>query len=227
MICTYKDLTYSLTQTKRKTVSIFVEPQGTITVRAPLTIDINKINNIIDHKSYWIYKSIAEVKELNKTKVNRNLVDGEGYLYLGKSYRLKLENNRKKSLTLKSGFFHLSETESENAKNEFIKFYKTRAKSHITERVGYFKKKVGAEPQTVRIMELGKRWASRSKTGLNFHWKTILAPPKIIDYIVVHELAHTKKPNHSQQFWEIVESILPDYRERKEWLRLNGANLDI
>lgn len=227
MICTYKDLTYSLTQTKRKTVSIFVEPQGTITVRAPLTIDLDKINNIIDHKSYWIYKSIAEVKELNKTKVNRNHVDGEGYLYLGKSYRLKLDKNQKKSLTLKNGFFHLSETESENAKDQFIKFYKTHAKSHIIERVDYFKKKVGAEPQTVRIMELGKRWASITKSGLNFHWKTILASPKIIDYVVVHELAHTKIPNHSLQFWEIVESILPDYRERKEWLRLNGANLDV
>ena len=121
----------------------------------------------------------------------------------------------------------MPEIESENAKDQFIKFYKTHAKSHVTERVDYFKKKVGAEPQTVRIMELGKRWASRSKTGLNFHWKIMLAPPKIIDYVVVHELSHTKKPNHGIEFWNIVESILPDYRERKEWLRLNGANLDI
>lgn len=227
MICTHKDLTYSLTQTKRKTLSIYVEPQGTITVRAPLTIDLNKIDSIIEQKSYWIYKSIAEVKDLNKTKVNRSLVNGEGYLYLGKSYRLKLEKTQKKTLTLENGFFHLAETESRNARNHFINFYKMQAKNHITERVDYFKKKVGAETTVVRIIELGKRWASKSKTGVNFHWKTILAPAKIVDYIVVHELAHFKKPNHNVQFWEIVESILPDYRERKEWLRLNGANLDI
>lgn len=227
MICAHKDITYSLTQTNRKTMSIYVEPQGNITVRAPSTIDIHRINSILDMKSYWIHKAIAEVKELNKTKVNRSLVNGEGYLYMGKSHRLKIEKDLRSPLSLKQGFFMLSENQGHKAKEHFTNFYKTKGKQHITERVNYFKKKIGVEPQAVRIIELRNRWASKSKTGLNFHWKVMLAPATVIDYIIVHELAHLRKAQHSPQFWEIVESVLPDYLERREWLKVNGANLDI
>lgn len=227
MICTCKDIAYSLTQTDRKTISIYVEPDGRITVRAPRRLDLYKINNIIDMKRPWIYRGIAELKELNRTKANRSFVNGEGYLYLGKSYRLKIEKNLNQPLSLKQGFFMLDESQTQKAKQHFINFYKEKGRKHIAERVDYFKKKIGVEPKPTRIMELKKRWASRSRTGLNFHWKIMLAPVSVIDYIVVHELAHLKREDHSLHFWEIVESVIPNYAEKKNWLRLNGANLDI
>ena len=227
MICTFKDITYSLTQTNRKTLSIYVEPDGSVTVRAPKNVDLDKINSIVDLKRPWIYRGIAELQELNKAKANRSLANGEGYLYMGKSYRLKIEKNLKQALSLSQGFFMLDESQIDKAKKHFIDFYKEKGKKHVTERVNYFKKKIGVEPKSVRIMELGKRWASRGKTGLNFHWKVMLAPISVIDYIIVHELAHLKRENHSPQFWEIVESVIPNYAEKKNWLRLNGANLDI
>lgn len=227
MICTYKDITYSLIQTNRKTISIYVEPDGSITVRAPKNVDLHKINSIVDLKRPWIYKGIAELKELNSAKANRDLVNGEGYLYMGRSYRLKIERNLKLPLSLTQGFFRLDEKQTHEAKKHFINFYKEKGRKHITERVDYFKKKVGVEPKSIRIMDLKKRWASRGKTRLNFHWKVMLAPISVIDYVIVHELAHLKKEDHSPQFWEIVESIIPNYAEKKNWLRLNGANLDI
>lgn len=227
MICTCKDIAYSLTQTDRKTISIYVEPDGRITVRAPRRLDLYKINNIIDMKRPWIYRGIAELKELNRTKANRSFVNGEGYLYLGKSYRLKIEKNLNQPLSLKQGFFMLDESQTQKAKQHFINFYKEKGRKHIAERVDYFKKKIGVEPKPTRIMELKKRWASRSRTGLNFHWKIMLAQVSVIDYIVVHELAHLKREDHSLHFWEIVESVIPNYAEKKNWLRLNGANLDI
>ncbi len=204
-----------------------MEPQGTITVRAPSCIDIDQINSILNMKRYWIYKSIAEVKELNKTKVDRSLVSGEGYLYMGKSYRLKIEKGLSSPFSLNQGFFNLDESQVAKAKDHFINFYKTQGRVYITKRVEYFAKRMGAEAATVRVMDLKKRWASRSKRGLNFHWKVMLAPATIIDYIVVHELAHIKQANHSVKFWEMVGSVLPNYAEKKEWLRLNGANLDV
>jgi hypothetical protein len=217
---------YSLTQTNRKTMSIYVEPNGSVKVRAPKNVELEKINNIIDLKSSWIYKTITEFEELNKTKVNRSLENGEGYLYMGKSYRLKIEKGLKIPLSLIQGFFMLDERQKNKAEEHFINFYKEKGKKHIIERVDYFKKKIGVEPKNVTIMELKNRWASRSKKGLNFHWKIMLAPMSVIDYIIVHELAHLKRENHSPQFWEIVESVLPNYDEKKNWLRINGANLD-
>jgi len=218
---------YSLTQTNRKTLSIYVEPDGSVTVRAPKNVDLEKINSIVDLKRPWIYRGIAELEELNRTKVHRSLANGEGYLYMGRSYRLKIEKGLNQALSLNQGFFMLDEDQTHKAKEHFIDFYKEKGRKHITERVNYFKKRMGVEPKSVRIMELGKRWASRGKTGLNFHWKAMLAPISIIDYIIVHELAHLRKENHSSQFWEIVESVMPNYSERKNWLKLNGANLDI
>ncbi len=227
MICTCKDIVYSLTQTDRKTISIYVEPDGRVTVRAPRNLDLYKINNIIDTKRPWIYRGISELKELNRTKAKRSFVNGEGYLYLGRSYRLKIEKNLNLPLSLTQGFFMLDEGQTHKAKQHFINFYKEKGRKHIAERVDYFKKKIGVEPKPTRIMELKRRWASRSRTGLNFHWKIMLAPISVIDYIVVHELAHLKREDHSLHFWEIVGSVIPDYAERKSWLRLNGANLDI
>jgi predicted metal-dependent hydrolase len=196
-------------------------------VRAPRSLDLYKINNIIDMKRTWVYRGIAELTELNRTKVKRSFVNGEGYPYLGKSYRLKIEKNLNLPLSLTHGFFMLDESQTHKAKEHFINFYKEKGGKHIAERVDYFKKKIGVEPKPTRIMELKKRWASRSRTGLNFHWKIMLAPIFVIDYIVVHELAHLTREDHSLHFWEIVESVIPDYAEKKYWLRLNGANLDI
>ncbi len=100
MICTYKDVTYSLTQTNRKTVSIYVEPDGSLTVRAPSSIDLDKINRIVDLKRPWIYKGIAELRELNRTKIHRTLANGEGYSYMGKSYRLKIGKHLEQPFSL-------------------------------------------------------------------------------------------------------------------------------
>ena len=86
---------------------------------------------------------------------------------------------------------------------------------------------LGVNPNKIRVMELKNRWASRGKSGLNFHWKMMLAPISIIDYVIVHELAHYLKEDHSDEFWEIVESVMPNYKDKKEWLKINGAGLDV
>ena len=223
----FDDITYSLIRSDRKTISIYVEPDGSIIVRAPEKISVDKVNGILDLKRFWIYKSLTEFQELNHTKVKRKVASGEGFLYLGKNYRLKIDKDREKPLSLAQGYFLLDENHILRAREHFINFYKEKGKKHIPTRVDYFKKKIGVEPKNIVLRELKNRWASRSKTALNFHWKVMLAPMSIVDYIIVHELAHYLKKNHSSEFWEIVESVMPNYIEKKNWLRLNGANLDI
>jgi len=227
MIQTYKDITYSLARSDRKTMSIYVEPDGRVSVRAPKNLEIRKINKILDLKSYWIYTSLSEVEQLNGSKVKRQMIGGEGFLYLGKSYRLKINKELATPLALTQGYFNLDENHISKAKSHFINFYKEEAKKIIPERVDYYKKKLGVNPNKIRVMELKNRWASRGKGGLNFHWKMILAPISIIDYVIVHELAHYLKEDHSDEFWEIVESIMPNYKDKKEWLKMNGAGLDV
>ena len=102
------------------------------------------------------------------------------------------------------------------------------ALERIRERATYYAPKVGVTPRDVAVRELGNRWASCSPSGnLAFHWKCLMAPQTIIDYLVVHELCHFHHLDHTAAFWNEVDKIMPDYRERKDWLRANGAGLDV
>ncbi|MCD4652739.1 M48 family metallopeptidase [bacterium] len=228
----YRDITYNLVRSNRKTISIYIERDGSITIRVPESFVREDVEKIIEGKRYWIYKSLAEWRELNATRVQRQFVSGEGFLYLGRSYRLKLVRDQKQSLVLKQGYFLMPSdntgSPASNPDDMFKEFYRERGKIKIPERVSYYEGKMGVYPQDVRVMELKNRWAScTSKGRLNFHWKCMMAPVIILDYIVVHEMTHLIHSNHTEVFWNEVDKVLPDYRERKKWLRVNGAGMGL
>jgi predicted metal-dependent hydrolase len=114
------------------------------------------------------------------------------------------------------------------AKSAFRDYHTAKGTERLRSRVGYFAPKVGVEPAGIEVKELGHRWASCSASGkLAFHWKCMMAPQTGIDYILVHELCHFHHRDHTDAFWNEVDKVLPDFRERKEWLRRNGAALDV
>lgn len=224
----YKDINYELKQSKRKTMSIYIERDGRVSVLAPEHLNIEEIEKVLEEKRYWIYSQLAEWEYLNSARVNRQFVNGEGFLYLGRSYRLKLVEEQDEPLKLYQGYFCLRKKDIPSATEHFKDFYRRKGIEKLKDRVEYYKDMLGVKPQGIRVMELKNRWASCSENNvLNFHWKCIMAPMTIIDYIVVHELAHFIYPNHNESFWNVVDKVLPDYLERKNWLRENGAALDI
>jgi hypothetical protein len=224
----YKDITYYLKQSNRKTISIYIERDGKVSVLAPEKLSKEEIENVIEKKRYWIYSQLEEWEELNRTKVSRRFVNGEGYLYLGRSYRLKIVDKQDVPLKLFQGYFCLRKSDINKADEIFRNYYKEKGYIKITERVDYYKDMLGVIPSKIRVIELKNRWASCSESGLlNFHWKCIMAPITVIDYIVVHELTHFIYPNHTDAFWNTVDKVLPDYMERKQWLRENGAGMEL
>jgi predicted metal-dependent hydrolase len=228
-----KDISYELVRSQRRTADIVIEPDGRVIVRAPDTIPPERIDDIIEAKRIWIYKNLAEWRDLNATRVIREYRNGEGFLYLGRSYRLLLVADQDEPLLLKAGRFCLrrdlvDQGEIPAAKAAFRDYFIMRGMERISQRVAYFSPKVGIEAGKVGVRELGSRWASCSPTGnLAFHWKCMMAPPRIIDYIVVHELCHRHHLDHSDAFWNEVDKVMPDFYERKEWLRKNGAAMDL
>lgn len=226
---TYKDIAYSLQRNNRKTASILLERDGSITVYAPENLDDQSIEQMLEKKRYWIYKQLAEWKELNHQKREREFVDGESFLYLGRNYRLRIVTNQKVPLLLKDSFFCLDESAlNQDPVESFKSFYREKGQELLNERVRLYKDSIDVAINQVRVMELQYRWGSCSSQGnLNFHWKCVMAPLKIIDYLVVHELAHLVYPDHSEQFWCELAKVMPDYVERKNWLRRFGASLDL
>lgn len=226
-------LPYQVVRSPRKTADIIIERDGSVLVRAPEWVDDDQVENLVKSKHYWIYQGLAEWRDLNATRVLREYKGGEGFLYLGRAYRLLLVADQQEPLLLKDGRFQLrrelvEQGELAAAKAAFRDYYVARGIQRISERVAYFSPKAGVAPSGFDVRELGHRWASCSPTGnLAFHWKCMMAPQTIIDYIVVHELCHLHHHDHTSAFWNEVDKVMPDYRERKEWLKKNGAGLDV
>jgi predicted metal-dependent hydrolase len=210
-----------------------VERDGRVIVRAPAELPDEHIEDIIQSKQYWIYKTLAEWRDLNATRVLREYRNGEGFLYLGRSYRLSLVVDQDEPLLLKGGRFCLrrdlvDKGEVAAARSAFRDYFIERGLERIAQRVRYYAPKVGVTARDIDVRELGHRWASCSPKGnLAFHWKCMMAPPTIIDYIVVHELCHIHCMDHTKAFWNEIDKVMPDYHERKEWLKKNGAAMDV
>lgn len=228
-----REIDYEIVRSARSTADIVVERDGRIIVRAPAHLPDECVEDIVEAKRYWIYKTLAEWRDLNATRVLREYRNGEGFLYLGRSYRLLLVAEQDEPLQLKNGRFCLRRElvergDSGAAQEVFREYYTARGMERLQERVTYYAPKVGVAPAGLDVRDLGYRWASCSPSGeLSFHWKCMMAPQTIIDYIVVHELCHLHHRDHTEAFWNEVDKVLPAYRERKEWLRVSGAGLDV
>lgn len=106
--------------------------------------------------------------------------------------------------------------------------YRQAAKEYIPKRAAYYAGLLGVDYNTITIRDQKTRWGSCSSKGnLSFSWRLILAPPKVLDYVVVHELCHRLEMNHSPRFWALVESMIPDYKTHRKWLKENGEKLSI
>lgn len=226
-------LDYEVIRSGRTTTDIVIERDGRLVVRAPRRMSDARVADIIDAKRYWIYRNLAEWRDLNACRVLREFRGGEGFLYLGRSYRLLLASGQERPLLLKDGRFRLRRELAEGgdpgaAREAFRDYYIEQGRGRIGERVSYFAPKVGVDAERVDVRDLGNRWASCSSKGrLAFHWKCMMAPLGVIDYIVVHELCHLLHRDHTSAFWNEVDKVMSTYRERKQWLRVNGVALDL
>lgn len=229
-----RDIDYQLLPgTDRKTTDIVIERNGIVAVRPPKGFSPEQVDAVVESKRMWIYRNLAEWRDLNAAAVVREWVNGESFLYLGRGYKLSLVAEQDDDLLLKDGRFCLKRSlidfgGGSAARKAFESFYCNKGKERIDKRVAYYAPKTGVQPAGVSVKELGYRWASCTKgNALAFHWKCMMAPPKIIDYMVVHELCHFHLRNHSNAFWNEVDKVLPDYGERKQWLKKYGAGLEI
>ena len=228
-----EDIQYDIVRTSRRTADIVIERDGRVMVRAPKGVEELRIRDIVQDRRLWIYKNLAEWRDLNATRVLREYRNGEGFLYLGRSYRLLLVADQDEALLLKNGRFSLRRDLVDKdgipaAQAAFRDYYIRQGLERVTRRVQYFAPKVGVKPGRLDVRELGHRWASCSPKGnVAFHWKCMMAPPTIIDYIVVHELCHFHHLDHTDAFWNEVDKVMPDFAERKNWLKVNGAAMDV
>ena len=211
---------------RRSTVQVTVDRFGDLVLSAPEQCDTGALELFVREKRFWIYTKLAAKEAQRPAPLRKEFVNGEGFPYLGRSYRLLLVDEQAVPLKLSTGRFQLDRRRLDGARSHFVDWYASRGREWLEQRVGRWVPRVGRASREIRVRDLGFRWGSCGSGGnLNMHWATILLPPPIIDYILVHELVHLHEPRHSAEFWRRVERVIPDYRSRKHWLADNGCTV--
>ncbi|MCX7635764.1 MAG: M48 family metallopeptidase, partial [Syntrophales bacterium] len=149
-------------RTERNSIGITVERNGSVTVHAPLKADLRAVERFISSKTLWIHQKLAYKKETNRGKVVRDFVSGQGFLYLGRSYRLRLvrdrivtdkQNEALAPLNFRNGFFELLEKEKERAKDHFIQWYKKQTEKQLWARLPRYAQRIGVEVKDVKVLD--------------------------------------------------------------------------
>jgi hypothetical protein len=214
------------TRKRRKTISLHIKEDGKIVVYAPYRTPKWEIEKFFNEKESWIVEKRSE-KERSIKEAEKAFISGEKFLFLGELYPLEIQdNNKEPPLKLSFGKFVIDKNHIEEARDLFIKWYKEEAKERIIGRIDYYSKRLQLFPKGVKITSAKYRWGSCSRDDrLSFSWRMIMASFSIIDYILIHELVHIKEKNHSKRFWNYLESVHPDYKKHRLWLKENGSSL--
>lgn len=233
------DFSIQRSSRRRKTVAIVVDPEQGVLLKAPAHVDQDTLKAIALDKGRWITQKIKGHEEMQIEVASRELVSGESIRYLGRNYILKIIPDK---LLTGTGFCRLKGKSLEiyvpqhfkraqrdiTIQNAIRHWYKEKADQYLSARVSFYAERMGLSYGQIMIREQKKRWASCDSRGnLRFNWQIIMAPPSLIDYVVVHELCHIRIRNHSKAFWNLLKSTLPDYKERKEVLRQDGRGYSL
>lgn len=224
----WHDLAVTIQRTsRRKTMCIVVERDGSISVKVPTDIPDEKVKAILDQKEYDVFKKYTLWQEANNEHIVRQYVSGQSFMYLGRNYSLSIVDGQKRHLIFRNGTFFLS-SQATTPREDFIRFYKRQAKIKILERVEYLRSRLAVTPQKIQIKEMPTRWGSCTPSrNVYFNWRCIMFPVFVIDYIIVHEFTHLMFADHSRDFWQKISEVLPDYNYTKDWLTVNGVRADI
>lgn len=213
---------------RRKTASIRVE-EGAVSVVVPVHASPEKIDQLLRSKRLWINEKLALQRALAPAS-HKEFVSGEAFAYLGRHYRLRVVQGPFVPVRLLQGRLVVQVPEGNKLphmiRNALVRWYKHQASQKIREKVKRYAPIVRVEPASVTIKTFKARWGSCTAKGdLEFNWRIMLAPNRMVDYVVVHELCHLIHHDHSPEFWSEVLRVMPDYQECRKWLKENSDRL--
>lgn len=215
-------------RSRRRTVGLEVNDRGELVVRAPERLGRAAIDEIIDKHRVWIEKKLAEAEERRRMFSPKKFVEGEKFLWLGQEYPLRISGESRPALKFTGREFILSARWQGRAREIFKKLYRRKALAYLGHRTQQLAELNGFKFTGFRLSSAATRWGSCSARGtVSLTWRLVMAPPEIIDYVIIHELAHTREKNHFRAFWSLVEEQLPDYRQRRRWLKKFGFMLNL
>lgn len=230
---------YSIVRSARRRFSstISITPEKGVVVSVPPWVSLSAIEDMVREKTDWIIKTINRLGGM-KIQKKKRYVDGETHLYFGEEYplaviptvgiataRLNFLHNQ---FEVKVPVHHTPARQRKDLKEAMVRWYLDNGKRIISEKVRHFTNLLGVEHNRIVLKKVSSIWGSCSrKNNLNFNRKLIMAPHKVVDYVVIHEVCHLVHHHHRKSFWNLVKSFDPDYKNHVRWLKQNHHLLTI
>ncbi len=222
-------LSYTIKRSaKRHKLTITVERDRSVVVHAPIGTPETKIRELVDSKRHWIHEKINHRQKYQELPhpPGKELVTGESALYLGRQYRIELVEAGLSGLQFSQRFL-IPASQASCRKSVLRDWYKASAHEKILPRVRLHARQLGVAYKKAKIVDNRYRWGSCTvKDNVNFNWRLIKAPMFVIDYVIVHELAHLLEANHTLRFWNIVRTQAPTMEKARAWLTEHGQILE-
>ena len=228
-------LTYHvISQKNRKSVQVKILTSTHLQITAPNNFPHASIEKILHEKSNWIVKQILNLSTVMANPINKSIVHGATVLYLGIPHTLVFTSSfdSRPTIYLQNHqiIIHMPTMNTAQttplAESLLQQWYLTNARNILTAKTSLWAAKINVKPQRITIKDQKTRWGSCSSMGnLNYNWRIVMAPPEVIDYLVIHELCHLRVPNHSALFWGEVAQFSPKFKSHRTWLQTNSTLL--
>ncbi len=213
---------------KRRKLTITVERDSSVVIHVPEGITDHDIDQIVQSKQKWICEKITHPQKYQRLPhaPGKELVNGESALYLGRFYRIEIIRGKRSHIRF-SQCFLIPEALAKSGIEPLRGWYISRAKEKLAPRVKRYAAHLGVDVAQVKIVDERYRWGSCTvNDNINLNWRLIKAPMFVIDYVIIHELAHLIEANHTARFWNIVRSQIANVDKAKDWLKENGQLLE-
>lgn len=214
-----------LVRSRRKTITIVVAEDGTLEVRAPLAARRADIQGAVEAKTAWIEAVRARLPKILSPQ--QRTAAGRTVYYLGQLYPLQYVQ-RGPAVALADGKLqvHLGAGVGSDAAVLLEAWYRRQARAYLEERTRQLAAQCGFRYARVSIGSARTRWGSCSTSGtISYPWRLVMAPPGVVDYVILHELVHTVIPNHSRAYWERLEQLAPDFDQQRAWLKVHHGEM--
>jgi predicted metal-dependent hydrolase len=224
-----KELDYQIVRSpKRKTLTITVERDRSVVVRAPEGTPEHEVHRVVDEKRQWILGKLRHPQKYKERRhpPGKEVVNGESAPYLGRDYRIEVTETKSGDIEFTRHFL-VPATHRTKRRAVLRDWYVGEARKKILPRAEQHAEELGVKFASARIVDNRYRWGSCTVgDNVNFNWRLIKAPMFVIDYVIVHELAHLIEANHTSEFWSIVRAKTPTMEKAKAWLKEHGQILE-
>lgn len=206
-----------LIRSHRRSLCLSINKKGELIVHAPMRLKLDDILKYISEKEKWITSKQKEIE--NKLSFNKDVINYNEFLFLGKKYKLEYMSGIKK-IELSNNSIVVPEHYSDRVIPEIRKWYIKNSKKILSERLEYFANLMQIDYANIKICNSKSRWGSCDNyRNIKLNFRLILLPHKAIDYVLIHELSHIIEFNHSKDFYNIVSAVMPGYKLQQKILK--------